>query len=133
MKYRVLYTDRCILKGLVGVKMEDNTHAAGLLRQLPSQVTLYPAVGRQRSATTGRLKAWTLNDLPKGCNIDDIFKLISLPTYIRMIGHHKQPFCIPDEDDLKAMQAIFNHLYQALQEYTIKIGTSCPVFVVVSL
>ena len=45
-----------------------------------------------------------------------------------MLGHHKQPFGISDKDDLAEMQVIFNHLYQALQEYTIKIGTSCPVF-----
>ena len=127
----MLYTDHCILK-LIGVKMEDTTHAASLLRQLPSQVTLYLAVEHQQSATTGPLKAWTLNDLPKGCNIDDVFKLILLPTYIQIIGHHKQPFCILDEDNLTAMQAIFNHIYQALQEYTIKVGTGCPVFGVVT-
>ena len=81
----------------------------------------------------GHLKSWTLSDLPKGCNIDDAFRLISLPTYLQMLGHHKQPFGISDEDDLAVIQVIFNHLYQALQEYMIKIGTSYPIFGVVKL
>ena len=108
--------------------MEDSAQAAGLLHQLPSQVTLYPAVECKQNASTGHLKAWALSDLPKGCNVDDVFRLISLPMYLQMLGHHKQPFGISDKDNLMAMQVIFNHLYQALQEYMIKIGTSCPVF-----
>ena len=81
----------------------------------------------------GHLKAWTLSDLLKGCNIDDIFRLISSPTYLQMLGHHKRPFSVPDEDDLVAMQAIFSHIHQAHQEDMIKIGPSCPVFRVVTI
>ena len=73
----------------------------------------------KRSASTGHLKSWTFSDLPKGCNIDDIFRLIISPTYHQMLSHHKQPFSVPDEDDLVAMQAIFSHIYQAYQEYTV--------------
>ena len=77
----------------------------------------------------GCLKAWTLSDLPKGCNVDDIFRLISSQTYLQMISHHKQPFSVPDEDDLGDA----GHIYQAHQEYTIKIGPSGPVFRVVTI
>ena len=110
--------------------MEDTTQAVDLYRQSPSQVTLQPALGCQCSAT-GHLRAWTINDLPAGCNVNDTFRLISSPTYLQMLGHHRLPFSILDDDDLVAMQAIFNHLYRSLQWYTIKLGTSCPVFGVV--
>jgi hypothetical protein len=45
-----------------------------------------------------------------------------------MLGHSKMPFGMPDEEDVKGMQAIFNYLYNSLQEYTIKVGSNCPVF-----
>ena len=110
--------------------MEDKTQAVDLYCQSPSQVTLQPALGCQCSAT-GHLRAWTINNLPAGCNVNDTFRLISSPTYLQMLGHHRLPFSIPDDDDLAAMQAIFNHLYRSLQRYMIKLGTSCPVFGVV--
>ena len=50
-----------------------------------------------------------------------------------MLGHHKWPFSVPDEDNFAAMQAIFSHIYQAHQEYMIKIGPSCPVFGMVTI
>ena len=110
--------------------MEDTTQAVDLYCQSPSQVTLQPALGRQCS-TTGRLRAWTINNLPAGCNVNDTFRLILSLTYLQMLGHHRLPFSILDDDDLAAMQAIFNHLYRSLQRYTIKLRTSCPVFRVV--
>lgn len=117
-------------KGLVGVKTEDSAHAAALLHQVPSELTLAPPE-RKRSVSTGRLMAWGIEHLPKGCNVDDAFKLVAAPTYLQMIGHHKSPFSIPDKEDLLAMQAIFNYVYQAHQEYRIKAGSLCPVFGVV--
>ena len=110
--------------------MEDTTQAVDLYRQSPSQVTLQLALGRQCSAT-GHLRAWTINDLPTGCNVNDTFRLISSSTYLQMLGHHRLPFSILDDDNLATMQAIFNHLYRSLQQYMIKLGTSCPVFRVV--
>ena len=107
--------------------------AAILLHQLPSQVILHPVVKCKRSASTSHLKTWTLSDLPKGCNVNDIFRLILSPTYLQMLSHHKWPFSIPDKDDLAVMQAIFSHIYQTHQEYTIKIEPSFPVFGVVTI
>ena len=48
-----------------------------------------------------------------------------------MVGHNKNPFSVPDDKDLSAMQAIFGHVHQALEDYTITIGSNCPVFGVV--
>ena len=106
--------------------MEDSPQAARLLQQGPSQVAS-EACQHQRN-TNGCLKAWSLEDLPKGCNTSGTFKLIVSPTYLQMLGHNRKPFGIPDEEDLPSMQAIFNHVYQSLQEYTIKIGPNCPVY-----
>ena len=39
------------------------------------------------------------------------------PTYLQMLGHYRKPFGIPDKENLLSMQAIFNHIYQLLQEY----------------
>ena len=106
--------------------MEDSPQATRLLQQGSSQVAS-EACQRQHN-TNGRLKAWSLEDLPKGCNTNDTFKLIVSPTYLQMLGHNRKPFGIPDKEDLLSMQAIFNHVYQSLQEYTIKIGPNCPVY-----
>ena len=48
-----------------------------------------------------------------------------------MLGHNKTPFGVPDNEDLSGMQAIFNHVYKALESYTITIRSNCPVFRVV--
>ena len=114
------------LQGLLGVKMPQATH---LLQQGPSQIALQ-ALQHQHSAT-GHLKAWSLKNLPKGCNVNDTFKLVVSPTYLQMLSHNKKPFGIPDDDDLLGMQTIFNHIYKSLQDYTIRIGSDCPVFGVV--
>ena len=81
--------------------------------------------------TLGRLKAWRLEDLPKDCNTNDTFKLIVSLTYLQMVGHNKNPFSVLDDEDISAMQAIFGHIYQALEDYTITIGSNCPIFGVV--
>lgn len=120
-----------ISKGLVGVKTEDTPQAANLLQQLPSQITLQPSLERKRS-NSGRVKPFGIEDLPTGCNVNDAFTRISTPTYLLMVGHNKSPFSLPDSEDLAAMQTIFNNIYRSLQEYTIKIGPSCPVFTVVA-
>ena len=114
------------LKGSVGVKTEDSLKAIHLYRQPPSET----APQHQHTAT-GQLKAWTLKNLPKGCNVNETFKLIASPTYPQILGHSKMPFGIPDDNDLSGMQAIFNHVYKALKSYMISIGSNCPVFRVV--
>ena len=54
--------------------MEDSPQAARLLQQGPSQVA---SEARQcQRNTNGHLKAWSVKDLPKGCNTNDTFKLI---------------------------------------------------------
>ena len=68
-----------------------------------------------------------LKNLPKGCNVNYTFKFIASLTYLQMHGHNKRPFSIPDNEDLSGIQAIFNHVYQALEGYTITIGSNCPV------
>ena len=114
------------LKGLVHVKTEDSPKAIRLYQQPPSQT----APQCQRT-TTGQLKAWTLENLPKHCNINETFKLIASLTYLQMLGHNKTTFGIPDDEDLSGIQAIFNHVYKALESYTITIRSNCPVFRVV--
>ena len=114
------------LKGLVGVNTEDSPKAIHLYQQPPSKTA-----PQCQHTTTGRLKAWTLENLPKGCNVNKTFKLIASPTYLQMLGHSKTPFGIPDDDNLLGMQAIFNHVYKALESYMISIGSNCPVFGVV--
>ena len=68
---------------------------------------------------------------PKGCNVNETFKLVASPMYLQMLGHNKKPFGIPDDDDLLRISTIFNHVYMSLQDYTIRIGSDCPVFGVV--
>ena len=114
------------LKGSVHVKTEDSPKAICLYQQPPSQTA-----PQCQCTATGQLKAWTLENLPKGCNINETFKLIASLTYLQMLGHNKTPFGIPDGEDLLGMQAIFNHVYKALKSYTITIGSNCPVFGVV--
>ena len=114
------------LKGLVSIKTEDSPKAICLYQQPPSKT----APQHQHTAT-GWLKAWTLENLPKGCNVNETFRLIASPTYLQILGHSKTPFGILDDDDLLGMQAIFNHIYKALESYTIAIGSNCPVFGVV--
>ena len=114
------------LKGLVHVKTEDSPKAICLYQQPPSQT-----VPQCQRTATDWLKAWTLENLPKGCNINETFNLIASLTYLQTLGHNKTPFGIPDDEDLSGMQAIFNHVYKALKSYTITIGYNCPVFRVV--
>ena len=115
------------LQGLVQVKMEDTPQATCLLQQGPSQNALQ-APQCQYSAT-GHLKAWSHENLPKGCNVSNTFKLVASLTYLQMLG--QKPFGIPGDNDLLSMQTIFNHVYKFLQDYTIRIGSDCPVFGVV--
>ena len=115
-----------VIKGLVRVKTEDSPQATHLLQKDPSQIAAQAC--QHQCNTAGCLKAWAIEDLPRGCNADDTFKLVASPTYLQMLGHNKMPFGMPDEEDLKGMQAIFNYIYQSLQEYTIKVGSNCLVF-----
>ena len=97
-------------------------------RKFPPKLQLRQANTNVTLLSAGRLKAWAIEGLPKGCNADDTFKLVASPMYLQILGHNKMPFVMPDDEDLKGMQAIFNSIYQSLQEYTIQVGSNCLVF-----
>ena len=109
------------LQGLVQVKMEDMPQATHLLQQGPSQIALQAP--QHQCSATGHLKAWSLENPPKGCNVNDTFKFVASLTYPQMLGHNKKPFGIPDNNNLLSMQTIFNHIYKTIQS---ELGPTAP-------
>jgi hypothetical protein len=75
---------------------------------------------------------WALEHLPIGCQDDNRFRKVFLPTWYKFCGQQDDPFAIPDAVAKDAMQEIWDRSYKKYLPPH-KITVDGPVFGVVSI
>ena len=53
--------------------------------------------------------------LPHGCQDDNVWHHIFIPTYFTFIAAYNDPWVVKDKDAIQALQKIWNHMYVSHQ------------------
>ena len=104
------------LKGLVQVKTEDTLQATHVLQQGPSQISLQAS--QCQCCATGHLKAWSLENLPNGCNVNNTSSLLCPQPTFRCLAIIRSHLTSQTTTTFWACRPSLIMSTRALQDYT---------------
>jgi len=85
---------------------------------------------RRKARAPQLRKTFKNGDLPSGCQTNDTWRRAFIPTYLRWVATQGDPWALDDEKALKAMQDIWDAIYEQRVQYTITLND--PVSSIVS-
>ena len=74
-------------------------------------------------------RKWTVADLPRACNLNNLFRKRFIPTYIKFVAEGSDLWTVDDLAAVTAMQQIWNTVYGKTIPY--RISTDGPDFTIV--
>ena len=85
---------------------------------------------RRKARAPQPRKIFKNGDLPSGCQTNDAWRHAFIPTYLRWVATQEDPWALDDEKALKAMQHVWDAIYEQKVKYTITLND--PVSSIVS-
>lgn len=92
--------------------------------------TTEPAQVPKLENPTRKVPKFTNASLPEGCLDEHVWRRVVVPTYLQYAASCDDPWVISDENAIKAMQKIWNTIYERKIKHTV--SSISPVFRVVS-
>jgi len=77
---------------------------------------------RRKARAPQARKIFKNGDLPSGCQTNDAWRRAFIPSYLRWAGVQEDSWTLNDEKALKAMQLIWNAIYEQKVQYTITLN-----------